>query len=96
MPLILVVRDQMATLSNPALGWELLTVAATFAGNLTLLGSQTNIIVAESVRDVGGIGFLDYLRVGLPLAFLMTLGRHGPGSSTPLSARTTLNRSPVW
>jgi Na+/H+ antiporter NhaD/arsenite permease-like protein len=72
-PFILVVHDQMATLSNPAFGWELLTVASTFAGNLTLLGSVANIIVAESARDIGGIGFFDYLRVGLPLAVLTTL-----------------------
>ena len=63
----------MATLPNPKLGWELLTVASTFAGNLTLLGSVANIIVAESARDVGGIGFLDYLKVGFPLAIPTTL-----------------------
>lgn len=72
-PFILVVRDQMATLADPRLGWELLAMASTFAGNLTLLGSVANIIVAESARDVGGIGFFEYLRVGLPLALLTTL-----------------------
>ena len=72
-PFILVVREQMASLSNPRLGWELLTVASTFAGNLTLLGSAANIIVAESARDIGGIGFLEYLKVGLPLAVVTTL-----------------------
>jgi Na+/H+ antiporter NhaD/arsenite permease-like protein len=72
-PFILVVREQMATLSDPRLGWELLAMASTFAGNLTLLGSVANIIVAESARDVGGIGFLEYLRVGLPLAVVTTL-----------------------
>lgn len=72
-PFILVVRDQIATLPDPTLGWELLAVASTFAGNLTLLGSVANIIVAESARDVGGIGFFDYLRVGLPLAVVTTL-----------------------
>jgi len=72
-PFILVVREQMASLPNPALGWEMLTVASTFAGNLTLLGSVANIIVAESARDIGGIGFVEYLKVGLPLALLTTL-----------------------
>lgn len=71
-PFILVIRDQMATLSDPRLGWELLAMASTFAGNLTLLGSVANIIVAESARDVGGIGFFEYLRVGLPLAVVTT------------------------
>ena len=72
-PFILVVRDQMATLPNPTLGWELLAVASTFAGNLTLLGSVANVIVAESAREHGGIGFFEYLRVGLPLGLITTL-----------------------
>lgn len=72
-PFILVVRDQMATLGEPRLAWELLAVASTFAGNLTLIGSVANIIVAEAGRDVGGIGFLEHLKVGLPLALATTL-----------------------
>lgn len=72
-PFILVVREQMSTLPDPRMGWELLAMASTFAGNLTLLGSVANIIVAEAGRDVGGIGFWQYLRVGLPLAILTTL-----------------------
>lgn len=71
-PFILVVEDQMATLNDPRLGWELLTMASTFAGNLTLLGSVANIIVAESARDLGGFGFWQYLKVGLPVALLTT------------------------
>jgi len=72
-PFILVVRDQMATLADPTLGWEMLAMASTFAGNLTLLGSVANIIVAEAGHEVGGIGFWQYLRVGLPLALSTTL-----------------------
>jgi Na+/H+ antiporter NhaD/arsenite permease-like protein len=72
-PFILVVKDQMATLANPTLGWELLAMASTFAGNLTLLGSVANVIVAEAGREVGGIGFWQYLKVGLPLSLLTTL-----------------------
>jgi Na+/H+ antiporter NhaD/arsenite permease-like protein len=71
-PFILVVRDQMTTLAHPKLGWELLAMASTFAGNLTLLGSVANIIVAENARPLGGIGFLSYLRVGLPIALATT------------------------
>jgi len=71
-PFILVVRDQMATLSDPRLGWELLSMASTFAGNLTLLGSVANIIVAEAGQEVGGIGFWQYLKVGAPLALSTT------------------------
>ena len=72
-PFILIVREQVAVLPHPKLGWELLAMASTFAGNLTLLGSVANIIVAEAARDLGGIGFWPYLRVGLPLAVATTL-----------------------
>jgi Na+/H+ antiporter NhaD/arsenite permease-like protein len=72
-PFILVVRDQMGTLPNPTFAWELLAMASTFAGNLTLLGSVANIIVVEAGREVGGMGFFQYLRVGLPLTLLTTL-----------------------
>ncbi len=67
-PFILVIQQQMATLPDPRLAWELLAVVSTFAGNLTLLGSVANIIVAEAGRDVGGMGFVDYAKVGVPLA----------------------------
>ena len=63
----------MATLPEPRLAWELLAMASTFAGNLTLLGSVANIIVAEAAHDIGGIGFWQYFRLGLPLALLTTL-----------------------
>lgn len=72
-PFILVVKSQMLHLSDPRFGWELLAMASTFAGNLTLVGSVANIIVAENARDLGGIGFFSYLRVGLPVALLTTL-----------------------
>lgn len=72
-PFILVVQEAMGSLPDPRLGWELLAVASTFAGNLTLLGSVANVIVAESARDVGGLGFVDHLKVGLPLAFVTTI-----------------------
>ncbi|MBI4720196.1 MAG: arsenic transporter [Chitinivibrionia bacterium] len=72
-PFILVVKDQMATLPDARLGWEMLAMASTFAGNLTILGSVANIIVAENARDIGGIGFMQYVRIGLPLALISTL-----------------------
>ena len=71
-PFILVVREQVAALPDPRLGWELLAMSSTFAGNLTLLGSVANIIVAESARDIGGLPFWAYLRIGFPLALITT------------------------
>lgn len=72
-PFILVIRETMATLPDPERGWKLLAMASTFAGNLTLLGSVANIIVAEKARSVGGMGFFEYLKVGAPVALLTTL-----------------------
>jgi len=71
-PFILVVEPEMASLPDPRLGWEMLAMASTFAGNLTLLGSAANVIVAEGARDVGGFGFVDYLKVGAPVALATT------------------------
>jgi len=44
--------------------------ASTFAGNLTILGSIANIIVIEGASSRVKIGFLEYLKVGLPLTVL--------------------------
>lgn len=72
-PFILVIRDQMNTLPNAERAWALLAMASTFAGNLTLLGSVANVIVAESARQWGGLGFRQHLRFGAPLALVTTL-----------------------
>lgn len=72
-PFILIVKPEMAKLPNATLGWELLALASTFAGNLTLLGSVANVIVAEKASAIGGLRFREYLRFGVPLAVATTL-----------------------
>ena len=72
-PFILIVRPEMTHLPDPRLGWELLAMASTFAGNLTLFGSVANVIVAEKAEPVGGLRFVDYLKVGVPVAVLTTI-----------------------
>jgi Na+/H+ antiporter NhaD/arsenite permease-like protein len=72
-PFILVVRPEMDALPDKTLAWELLAMASTFAGNLTLLGSVANVIVAEKASAVGGLRFIEYLKVGAPVALLTTL-----------------------
>ncbi|MBE8996677.1 anion transporter [Nostoc sp. LEGE 12447] len=48
--------------------WLLLAAASTLAGNLTLLGSVANLIVAEAVAKQGyRLTFGEHLRFGLPL-----------------------------
>lgn len=51
-------------------------MASTLAGNLTLVASVANLIVAESARRLGvEVGFWAYLRVGLPVTLVtLTLG----------------------
>jgi len=49
----------------------LLAMASTFAGNLTLIGSVANVIVAETADSLGvRISFGDYLKIGLPLTLI--------------------------
>jgi Na+/H+ antiporter NhaD/arsenite permease-like protein len=49
-------------------------MATTFAGNLTLLGSVANLIVAESASARGvKIVFREYLRAGIPITLLSLL-----------------------
>jgi len=72
-PFILIAKGEIQRSANPTAMWELLAVVSTFAGNLTLLGSVANVIVAEKSRAIGGIGFLDYIKVGVPVALLTTL-----------------------
>ena len=53
--------------------WYLLATVSTFAGDLTLLGSIANLIVAEQAKAHGIIlSFKEYLKVGLPLTLVAT------------------------
>lgn len=51
--------------------WYILAASSTLAGNLTLLGSIANLIVAEQALPFGvRMGFWSYARVGIPLTIL--------------------------
>ena len=45
-------------------------MASTLAGNLTLVGSVANLIVAQRARGEAEITFRGYARVGVPLTIL--------------------------
>lgn len=48
-----------------------LAMASTLAGNLTLMGSIANLIVAENARRLGvEVGFFRHARVGVPVALI--------------------------
>lgn len=54
--------------------WLSLAAGATLAGNLTLMGSVANLIVAETAAGLGvRIGFWQFLRLGLPVTVITTL-----------------------
>jgi Na+/H+ antiporter NhaD/arsenite permease-like protein len=64
-PYVLLVGPHLADLGSEELGWLLLAFVSTVAGNLTLIGSVANIIVAEGARSQYSLGFREYLRFGL-------------------------------
>jgi Na+/H+ antiporter NhaD/arsenite permease-like protein len=73
-PAVLLLRPEIPTLPNPGQAWLTLAMASTLAGNLTLLGSAANLIVAEVAAGQGvKLGFMAYLRAGIPITILTIL-----------------------
>jgi Na+/H+ antiporter NhaD/arsenite permease-like protein len=73
-PAVLLFRTAIPSLADPRQAWLTLAMASTLAGNLTLLGSVANRIVAETARASGvKLSFREYLRAGVPIT-LATLG----------------------
>jgi Na+/H+ antiporter NhaD/arsenite permease-like protein len=70
-PAVLVLKPFVATLGDPDQAWRVIAMASTLAGNLTIVGSVANLIVAEKARAGRvTIGFWPYFRVGAPLTLL--------------------------
>ena len=70
-PAVLILRPFIRSLSDPRRAWLVVAMASTLAGNLTLIGSVANLIVAERARAEGApISFWAYFKVGLPLTLL--------------------------
>jgi Na+/H+ antiporter NhaD/arsenite permease-like protein len=73
-PGVLVLKPFVTALPDPRRAWLVIAMAATLAGNLTILGSVANLIVVQRAARRGvTIGFWAYFRVGAPLTVL-TLG----------------------
>jgi len=64
-PMVLLTGPYLESLGDPAVGWVLIAYITTVAGNLTILGSVANIIVAEGAKGEYALGFFEYLRFGL-------------------------------
>lgn len=73
-PAVLLFRPIVPQFPNPQQSWLTLAMATTLAGNLTLLGSVANLIVAESARRHGiHLSFMEYLKAGLPITLATLL-----------------------
>jgi len=58
-------------MNQPTAGWLTLAASSTLAGNLTLLGSVANLIVAESAkRHQVDLTFWEYTKSGLIITIL--------------------------
>jgi Na+/H+ antiporter NhaD/arsenite permease-like protein len=75
-PAVLLFRPLVPHFADPTRVWLTLAMASTLAGNLTLLGSVANLIVAESARARGiKLSFTEYLKAGVPITVLtLTVG----------------------
>ncbi|HEX6534980.1 MAG TPA: SLC13 family permease [Gemmatimonadaceae bacterium] len=70
-PAVMLWRPVVPTVPNAELAWLAMAMSSTFAGNLTVLGSMANLIVAERAAARGvRIGFREVLRVGVPVTLL--------------------------
>jgi Na+/H+ antiporter NhaD/arsenite permease-like protein len=70
-PAVLVLKPFIPNLPDPKHAWLVVAMAATFAGNFTLIGSIANLIVAERAKTRGIVlDFKSYFVIGAPLTIL--------------------------
>jgi Na+/H+ antiporter NhaD/arsenite permease-like protein len=70
-PAVLALKPFVQNLADQHRIWLVIAMSSTLAGNLTLVGSVANLIVAERARTAGiEISFAAYCRVGIPLTLL--------------------------
>jgi Na+/H+ antiporter NhaD/arsenite permease-like protein len=72
-PAVMLLKPVVASMPDRETAWLLLAMGSTLAGNLTILGSIANIIVVEGARPKVTIGFVEYLKVGVPLTIATIL-----------------------
>lgn len=72
-PFVMLARGWISTHPQAPLLWLALAASSTFAGNLTLLGSVANLIVAQGAKEECPLGFWAFLKVGVPSTLLTTL-----------------------
>jgi Na+/H+ antiporter NhaD/arsenite permease-like protein len=63
-PFVLLASEWIPKLVDPPLLWLATALAATLAGNLTIIGSVANVIVLELAGSRARIGFWGFLKIG--------------------------------
>src|SRR6185295_10506097 len=69
-PAVMLFIPLVPRLADPERAWLTLAMASTLAGNLTLVGSIANLIVSEGAKRASPLGFVEYLKVGVPVTLL--------------------------
>jgi Na+/H+ antiporter NhaD/arsenite permease-like protein len=70
-PAVLLLKSFVPNLQDPQRAWLVVAMAATLAGNFTLVGSVANLIVAQRAKARGvELNFWAYFKVGAPLTVL--------------------------
>ena len=70
-PAVLLLKSFVPNLQGPQRAWLVVAMAATLAGNFTLVGSVANLIVAQRAKARGvEFDFWTYFKVGAPLTVL--------------------------
>jgi Na+/H+ antiporter NhaD/arsenite permease-like protein len=64
-PFVMLVRGWIVNLPHASVLWLMLAASSTFAGNLTLVGSVANLIVAQGAKDECPLSFGSFLKVGV-------------------------------
>ena len=72
-PFVMLLRGFIAQLPHAPLLWLTLAASSTLAGNLTLVGSVANLIVAQKARQECPLGFWAFLKVGVLTTLLTTM-----------------------
>ena len=72
-PFILLAEPWIRGLPDPHFAWLSTALFSTLAGNLTLIGSVANIIVVEATSAENDIGFVRYLKVGVPVTLASSI-----------------------
>ena len=70
-PAVLALKPFVQSLMDQERAWLVIAMSSTLAGNLTLVGSVANLIVAERARSTGiDVSFGAYCLAGVPVTLL--------------------------